>query len=72
MEEELLSIGFDKHSEHTFYYYLDRGRKIIVDINVISIDGYRNAVYIKQGEDYCYLTNYNIDNINTLIHIFNN
>lgn len=72
MEKELLSIGFEKQNENTFYYFLDRGRKIIVDINVISSDGYTNAVYIKQGEDYCYLTNYNIDNINTLIYIFNN
>lgn len=72
-EEFLLNIGFEPASNNnTFYYYLDRGRKLIVDINVVNIDGYRDAVYLKQLEDYVYLFEFNEDKLTTIIKYLNN
>lgn len=67
-KEYLLSVGFEPTSdERTYYYYLDKGRKIIVDINVVSLDGHKDAVYLKQLEDIVYLFEFNKEKIETLI-----
>lgn len=72
-KEYLLSIGFEATEyERTYYYHLDRCRKIIIDINVVSLDGYKDAVYIKQLEDTVYLFEFNKEKIETTIKHFTN
>lgn len=62
MDLMLQERGFTKETSNTYTLKISNNRKIIVDINVISIAGKVNAMYLQQFDDVVSLMSFKLDN----------
>lgn len=69
MDLMLQERGFSKETYNRYTLEISKSRKIIIDINVISITGKVNAMYLKQFDDVVSIMSFKLGNKKDVFHL---